>query len=248
MEYDNRKIVESEIHTFTVRSMIDCIRACSEETYCTSFQFFSGGPTCVTLRERFRGVTTKTIAAPGYQLFQTDKPLATVGSDCELDVDCISLFHAHCHEGSCRCKVGHRLGGNICRNYTELCVSSPGYTLDVDSDTCYRIETREKRNWTDAERNCTANQGHLVRPDTVTKNNKLRTLLEPTGLSAFWIGVRKNSEWQWLDNTPVTSQAWGSGEPSGDGSCVVLYIRLQYKWNDAPCSSLEYYVCEIPLN
>ncbi|XP_046575846.1 uncharacterized protein LOC124283865 [Haliotis rubra] len=116
MEYDNRKIVESEIHTFTVRSMIDCTRACSEETYCTSFQFFSGGPTCVTLSERFRGVTAKTIAAPGYQLFQTDKPLPRFGSGCELDVDCKTLLNSRCHQGACSCDIGYNLRGNTCRN------------------------------------------------------------------------------------------------------------------------------------
>ncbi|XP_071098006.1 snaclec VP12 subunit B-like [Haliotis cracherodii] len=185
------------------------------------------------------------------QLTVRTNPLPTVGSDCELDVDCKSLLNSHCHQGSCRCDVGHRPDGNTCRNYTVACVSSPSYTWDADTDMCNRIETQVTKSWADAERACTMSQGHLIRPDTATKNDKLRELVKQLSPGRFWIGARYNhvtKKWQWFDNTTITSAPWAPGEHSGDGSCVDHLRLLQYQWNDDGCQRKAYYACEIPLN
>ncbi|XP_046549998.1 C-type lectin lectoxin-Phi1-like [Haliotis rubra] len=182
---------------------------------------------------------------------QIGRALATVGSDCELDVDCMSLSHAHCHEGSCWCDVGHRLDGNTCRNHIGLCASTPGYTWDVGTDMCYRIVTNVPKNWADAEGSCSINQGHLIKLDTASKNDKLRALLNDKSLNAFWIGARVMPDaetWRWHDNTAIMPMQWGTGEPSGDGKCMDLLRNQAYKWNDEDCRRKQNYICEIPLN
>ncbi|XP_046581732.1 uncharacterized protein LOC124289165 [Haliotis rubra] len=204
MEYDDKKVVQTEMHTFTNGTLIGCARACLREKYCLSFHFYRDGPTCLTLRERPDSVmVTSTDDVIGYQLFQTDKPLPVVGSDCELDVDCKSLVDARCHNGSCRCDVGHRLHGNICQSYSVVCASFPGYTWDVDSGMCYKIE-REGKNWDEAASACRSTQGNLIKPDTVAKMGVLRRVIE----DQFWIGLRLiQTEWKWAD-MEVDSRDW----------------------------------------
>nr|XP_026695775.1 macrophage mannose receptor 1-like [Ciona intestinalis] len=73
----------------------------------------------------------------------------------------------------------------------------------------------------------------------------------------YYIGLTRidasSTGFQWNDGTVVTSgyTNWRSGEPNnwgGNENCVVLYYTFIYKdrdkWNDAPCSWTERYICE----
>ncbi|XP_046581731.1 C-type lectin domain family 18 member A-like [Haliotis rubra] len=243
MEYDDKKVVQTEMHTFTNGTLIGCARACLGEKYCLSFHFYRDGPTCLTLRERPDSVmVTPTDDVIGYQLFLTDKPLPVVGSDCDLDVDCKSVINTRCHSGSCRCDVGHRLHGNICQSYSVACASFPGYTWDVDSGICYMVETMEAKNWDEAASSCRSTQGNLIQPNTAAKMNLVKQVIT----EKIWIGAQLDqSEWRWADRTVVNTAFWAPSQPSGDGPCVEIVPFEAFLWNDVRCTAKRFYACEI---
>ncbi|XP_071098201.1 C-type lectin domain family 4 member M-like isoform X2 [Haliotis cracherodii] len=177
-------------------------------------------------------------------------PVWSVSCTRHLDVLCTQLRKLQQLDVACDVNIAFQ---QMCRDDTAIrvCVSSPGYTWDADTDMYYRIESQEQKNWADAERTCAISQGHLIRPDTASKKDKLGELLNQFSFEASWIGARYEDgakEWQWLDNNTITSPPWFPGEPSGDGSCIDLLRHQQYKWNDESCDTEAYYVCEIRLN
>ncbi|XP_046563159.1 uncharacterized protein LOC124272065 [Haliotis rubra] len=127
--YNDKKIPQSEMWTVNNLTKAECMFECIKETYCVSFHFSSSGPVCVALRERFEGSSVASTNALGYQLYQTNKPLAKVGSDCELDVDCASIPNSHCNVGVCRCDVGYGMYGDVCRTLAECSTFSGNFTL-----------------------------------------------------------------------------------------------------------------------
>ena len=59
-------------------------------------------------------------------------------------------------------------------------------------------------------------------------------------VSAAHIGLsKKGGKWQW-DNSgkDLTSDVarWGTGSPSGDGSCAGIWGTPLTSWNDYPCN------------
>ncbi|XP_046376109.2 uncharacterized protein LOC124148901 [Haliotis rufescens] len=127
--YHDERISQSVMWTLNNLTKAECMKVCQREKYCVSFHFSPSEPVCVALRERFEGSSVPSVKALGYQLFQTNKPLAIVGSECELDVDCASLTNSHCNEGVCRCDAGYGPDGDICRILTECSTFSDNLTL-----------------------------------------------------------------------------------------------------------------------
>ncbi|KAJ7377481.1 chromatin-modulating protein mrc1 [Desmophyllum pertusum] len=67
---------------------------------------------------------------------------------------------------------------------------------------------------------------------------------------SIWIGLNdrlNEGQFVWSDGTPFNSSIynnWNDGEPDNNGDdCVELYNN---RWNDVPCSSTYYYICERP--
>ena len=58
-----------------------------------------------------------------------------------------------------------------------------------------------------------------------------------TGIDSWWIGLeRKDSQWMWSqsgDDLNVTNSNWGTGEPDGEGNCVIL--SNNFSWESEDC-------------
>ena len=71
----------------------------------------------------------------------------------------------------------------------------------------------------------------------------------------FWLGGSdqlEEKDWIWVTSRTHFSSGlytdWYAGQPSNTGGkehCLDLRVDW-YRWNDAPCSELNRYVCEIP--
>ena len=67
-------------------------------------------------------------------------------------------------------------------------------------------------------------------------------------LGYFWIGASDlmvENEWRWLNSDrPLDYANWPPGEPNNSGgneNCVEIKVTA---WNDCPCASLNWYICE----
>ncbi|XP_067679578.1 uncharacterized protein [Haliotis asinina] len=127
--YNDKKISQSEMWIVNNLSKLQCMSECLKDTHCVSFHFSPSESVCVALRERFEGSSVASTNALGYQLYQTNKPLVKLGSDCKMEEDCVFLPYAHCNDGVCRCDVGYGPDGDICRILTECSTFSNNFTV-----------------------------------------------------------------------------------------------------------------------
>ncbi|XP_067661481.1 uncharacterized protein [Haliotis asinina] len=126
--FDDKTISRSVLWSLNNVTKFRCVSECLKEAHCFSFLISSSALACVALRERFEGSSVASVEAIGYQLFQTNRPLAKIGSDCKLDVDCSSLSNSHCNQGVCRCDVGYGIYRGVCRILTECSTFSNKFT------------------------------------------------------------------------------------------------------------------------
>ena len=64
----------------------------------------------------------------------------------------------------------------------------------------------------------------------------------------FWMRLRRGSgnRFRWVDGTTVFYHNWSKGEPnnSGDGNRCGEMEHAAFRWNSAPCSRRQAYVCK----
>jgi len=111
----------------------------------------------------------------------------------------------------------------------------------------------EGQRWNVARRACAELGGRLVVLETEEENVAVAALMRLWHGGDFWIGLSDRSEegdWRWLDGSAVEYEgAWADGEPNNYGNgedCAESNWGGDARWNDAPCSGEQPYVCEFP--
>ena len=65
------------------------------------------------------------------------------------------------------------------------------------------------------------------------------------------VASKSKNGWKWRNGDIMNVGDWYSGEPSGDGVCLNLWIRRQGQgqgWNDAGCNAGLLFICEVSTN
>uniref|UniRef100_A0A8C7MJW5 C-type lectin domain-containing protein n=1 Tax=Oncorhynchus kisutch TaxID=8019 RepID=A0A8C7MJW5_ONCKI len=113
---------------------------------------------------------------------------------------------------------------------------------------CYYVST-EKKPWKESRQDCRDRGAHLV----VIKSQEQQTLVNLLcGVKNYvWIGLTDSvseGTWKWVDDTPLTTKYWNSGEPNGDvaENCGYFYSRSSDTgaWWDYDCSYEYRWICE----
>ncbi|XP_041040880.1 macrophage mannose receptor 1 [Carcharodon carcharias] len=116
---------------------------------------------------------------------------------------------------------------------------------------CYLFETATTKNWAAASLHCIRLGASLASIESTAENAFLfhTTEMLADKTAAFWIGMYKNveDEWLWIDNTVVDFVNWNKGEPSSqkNENCVEMYSDSNY-WNNAPCATYKPFICKMP--
>ncbi|XP_031676005.1 CD209 antigen-like protein C isoform X1 [Oncorhynchus kisutch] len=113
---------------------------------------------------------------------------------------------------------------------------------------CYYVST-EKKPWKESRQDCRDRGAHLV----VIKSQEQQTLVNLLcGVKNYvWIGLTDSvseGTWKWVDDTPLTTKYWNSGQPNGDvaENCGYFYSRSSDTgaWWDYDCSYEYRWICE----
>ena len=111
---------------------------------------------------------------------------------------------------------------------------------------CYQISSRSL-NWNAAKSACEALGAKLA----MVKSQAEQQALVPKIRQSVWIGLHRDpkdaSRWLWVDGTRASYTHWYQGEPNNSGgneACGYMFPPAG-KWNDAPCSYSQHYLCEI---
>ena len=110
--------------------------------------------------------------------------------------------------------------------------------------------TDEKKNWTEAEKFCKSEEGHLA---SVTSQQVQNFILEEAGKkkTEVWIGAtdqESEGNWKWSDYSPFDFEDWVQ-EPIEDPkvNCVELYNTTDGAgWNDLECETQRSFFCAKP--
>ena len=115
--------------------------------------------------------------------------------------------------------------------------------------------------WTDAEKYCEDQGGHLASiTSSAIHNFLLQSMASRPGMiwhvlaKAIWVGgydFDDESNWKWTDCYPFQPLFWGRNEPNNHGveGCMQLVLdyptqsHLNRKWNDWPCNVLLPSLC-----
>ena len=131
-------------------------------------------------------------------------------------------------------------------------ICSPGW--QPVGDQCFLLYLGTYKTWIDAEVVCNSPDNLRASLAKVTDKSSLEGLQNLVAecrqsTTPIFVGARGRLNWLWLDNSNVTSNRWGPGEPSGDGQCGSISHGSHWKdWalNDIPCSTRLGYICQIP--
>ncbi|XP_029599507.1 CD209 antigen-like protein C [Salmo trutta] len=113
---------------------------------------------------------------------------------------------------------------------------------------CYYVST-ESKSWKESRQDCRNRGADLV----VIKSKDDQTFVNwLCGVKNYvWIGLTDSvteGTWKWVDDTPLTTQYWNSGEPNGGGAenCVYFYSWTSDTgaWWDYDCSYKYRWICE----
>ncbi|XP_071025828.1 C-type lectin domain family 4 member M-like [Oncorhynchus clarkii lewisi] len=113
---------------------------------------------------------------------------------------------------------------------------------------CYYVST-EKKSWEESRQDCRNRGADLV----VIKSQEQQTLVNwLCGVYDYvWIGLTDSvseGTWKWVDDTPLTTNYWNSGEPNGGGAenCVYFYSWSADtgEWWDYYCYYKFRWICE----
>ena len=101
----------------------------------------------------------------------------------------------------------------------------------------------------DARQKCQGMNADLPIINSFEENTFIAELLKEQGAEWSWIGLQRsatNSEFYWVDGTPLGYGAWKSGEPNNDRgkeNCAYIEAHTQCErpscrpggWNDIHC-------------
>ena len=123
--------------------------------------------------------------------------------------------------------------------------------MDWDGDHAYLFCT-DTKSWTDAQAYCNSYGYNMAAPQDAAENAWVNKVVYKIAGSSvkWWFGYNDRTTegtWEWEDGSTSSYTDWASGEPNdaGSGEDCAQFGRFTNKgWNDEPCSSTFYFVCE----
>lgn len=107
--------------------------------------------------------------------------------------------------------------------------------------------TNQERNWTEAEKFCNSEEGHLA---SVTSKEMHEFILEEVEKrkTKVWIGAtdqESEGTWKWSDYSPFDFRGWiYNPDVDENVNCVELYNTIDGAgWNDLECGTPMHFVC-----
>ena len=106
------------------------------------------------------------------------------------------------------------------------------------------------QSWSNARSTCNSYGYDLLTIDDATENAWADSTADSYSTSKWWVGlndISSEGSFVWEDGTAVSYTNWGGGEPNNSGGnedCTQLNRYSNQTWNDEPCNSAFYFVCE----
>merc|ERR1711894_173974 len=148
--------------------------------------------------------------------------------------------------------MGHQQITNMLRILIISTLAYLGFAQDCPrewrefQDSCYYLVGTEM-DWFSADKYCslydpTSYKVHLVSIETSAEQEFLADYALTSGVFGwnYWTSLNRidfEQGWAWAgaNQVKMVYQAWGPGQPGGDGACVQMWASQRYRWDDVPC-------------
>ncbi|XP_046659393.1 collectin-46-like isoform X2 [Homalodisca vitripennis] len=210
---------------------------------------------------------TNVVCVFGQNYDSVSPPQCIGNGDCGVTETCVNLSCRNPCPGTCqgnaKCEV---------HDHVPYCSCKPGFSGDPftgcrqDTPNCtpsgsscgkkvYRVERFIKVNWYAALIHCKDHGGALATIRSREENERIKEEIRKTALrnDRFWTSGTNypQGHWVWMstgDTLPDFTD-WLPGEPNNDGcneNCLNFFESHNqgYMWNDAPCTTPMYPICE----
>ncbi|XP_048248007.1 low affinity immunoglobulin epsilon Fc receptor-like [Haliotis rufescens] len=157
-----------------------------------------------------------------------------------------------------KCAVGAWLKCPLAPDRVNIRAEEKGYTtFQAEGGQIHLKRYNVGRTWDGALEMCRSDGATLVKIDTAEKQDIVGGLFkfkDHNNKKESWIGLRdttRSNAYRWTDGSVPTYTNWYKGEPSftyrgQDEDCVqILLLMFGSAWNDADCSKLRWFVCEM---
>ncbi|XP_056440758.1 LOW QUALITY PROTEIN: C-type lectin domain family 4 member G-like [Gadus chalcogrammus] len=109
---------------------------------------------------------------------------------------------------------------------------------------CYFLSA-ENKSWMASRKDCQDKEADLV----IIHSEEEQNFINIFGwVRSVWIGLHdmeSESEWKWVDGSPMNLSLWNPGEPNNDWNEDCAELMPESKtWNDLPCSLERHWVCK----
>ena len=104
--------------------------------------------------------------------------------------------------------------------------------------------------WTTAETYCDSYDYHLATIDDASEDRWIDTTADSYSTGKWWFGlndISSEGSFVWSDGSTSSYTNWKSGEPNnagGNEDCAQINRYTDGTWNDEPCSSGFFFICE----
>ncbi|KAK7484511.1 hypothetical protein BaRGS_00024267, partial [Batillaria attramentaria] len=117
----------------------------------------------------------------------------------------------------------------------------------------------EPATWYAAQEACSLFGAKLAEVRSEAEDDFLRGVARSQDYWGLWLGgtdMFSEGRFVWTSNQKLISNQsgytnWGHGQPNDSGQsedCAHLWRDIEYLWNDAPCTTLLNFACEIRLD
>ncbi|WAR01299.1 LECG-like protein [Mya arenaria] len=113
---------------------------------------------------------------------------------------------------------------------------------------CY-LYGNEPLTFANAQGVCEDSGSHLVDINDEAENTFIKDIARQMTPHYWFLGLTGSAarnDWTWSNGSQPTFTDWVTGQPDGEGNCVILHHGYHdYKWTDNPCTRAYYFICEM---
>ncbi|XP_069107441.1 macrophage mannose receptor 1-like [Argopecten irradians] len=174
------------------------------------------------------------------------------------DTSCLSLSY---HAGTKSCRVFDFLITNDTsvstsesgwksyqKNSGADCPAHLGYIYNDNLDWCYRLVTGLGLNVPSALSTCGSDGAHLIRINSVERQNFITSYLLSNSVNSIYIGghsENRDNNFVYEDGTPLPYTSWDTNQPVNQERIYIELKGAQYVWANGHGTMSRDFMCEI---
>ncbi|XP_075897249.1 hepatic lectin isoform X2 [Nelusetta ayraudi] len=123
----------------------------------------------------------------------------------------------------------------------HICYQCPPGWLKFQ-ERCFYLSTT-RLSWELGQKNCSASGGSLA----VIDSKAIQDFLTQKGNLNYWIGLKHDSAWTWVDKTVLRRSYWADNTQAKGCATLRSEEPAEKNWKSGSCSMYTYFICQLQM-